>query len=45
MKNLFLKNEILQLEDIFENECSLPFLVENIPNELTLDDNVNSKKN
>lgn len=45
MKNLFLKNEILQLEDIFENEFSLPFLVENIPNELTLDDNVNSKKN
>lgn len=45
MKNLFLKNEILQLEYIFENKCSLHFLVENIPNELTLDDNVNSKKN
>ncbi len=44
MKNLFLKNEILQLEDLFENEFSLPFLVENIPNEVTLDDTIHSKK-
>ncbi|WP_261797772.1 hypothetical protein [Kurthia senegalensis] len=44
MKESFLKNEILQLEDIFENEFSLPFLVENIPNEVTLDDTVHSKK-
>lgn len=44
MKRSYLKNEILQLEDIFENELSLPFLVENIPNEVTLDDTINSKK-
>lgn len=44
MKRSYLKNEILQLEDILENELSLPFLVENIPNEVTLDDTINSKK-
>lgn len=44
MKRSYLKNEILQLEDIFENELSLPFLVENIPNEVTLDDTINSKQ-
>lgn len=44
MKRSYLKNEILQLEDILENELSLPFLVENIPNEVTLDDTINSKQ-
>lgn len=44
MKDLYVREDILQLEDIFENEFSLPFLSKELPKEIIVLATINSKE-